>query len=215
MERTFVYHKPMPENGSKQRILNAAVRAARTAGLENLTIGDLAAMVGMSKAGLFAHFGSKEGLQLATLEHASKEFVRKVVTPSSVAERGLPRLWSLLEHWLRDMEESREAGGCFFCAAAADVDGRPGAVRDRLVRISAQWLDLLRRQAVIAVERGHLDASTDVELLVFQLHALGLQANWAAQLLNDAEAFDTARRVIRLRLDAASTVDARSDAPAS
>src|SRR5215211_3914688 len=99
----------------------------------------------MSKSGLFAHFGSKEELQLATVETARAVFAREVVAPAFAAEKGLARLWSLCDVWLGYVETEVFRGGCFFAAAAAEFDGRPGAVRDRVAEIMREWLALLRR----------------------------------------------------------------------
>ncbi|HYG79697.1 MAG TPA: TetR/AcrR family transcriptional regulator, partial [Pyrinomonadaceae bacterium] len=114
---------------TRQAILEAAVHIASEEGLEGLTIGRLASELSMSKSGLFAHFGSKEELQLATVEAARAVFVREVVGPAFAAEKGLARLWKLCEVWLGYVEGEVFRGGCFFTAAAAEFDGRPGAVR--------------------------------------------------------------------------------------
>jgi len=184
----------------RERILAAAVEKARQIGLEALSIGVLAKDVGMSKAGLFAHFGSKEDLQLATLEAALNGFVTRVIVPAERTERGLPRLFQVVMDWIASIEEKRDQGGCFFYAIAAEFDGRPGAVRDRLVGSSERWLDWLLRQVALAKERGHLAPDVDAEQLAFELHAYGQQANWEAQLLRREDAFDRARRAVRERL---------------
>ncbi|HEX8188504.1 MAG TPA: helix-turn-helix domain-containing protein, partial [Pyrinomonadaceae bacterium] len=120
---------------TRQAILEAAVDIASEEGLEGLTIGRLAAELSMSKSGLFAHFGSKEELQLATVEAARDVFVREVVRPAFGAPRGLARLWQLCDVWLGYVRREVFRGGCFFAAAAAEFDGRPGAVRDRVAAI--------------------------------------------------------------------------------
>jgi len=199
---------------NRTRILTLAVAMAREVGLEGLTIGVLAKQVGMSKAGLFSHFGSKEELQLATLEAARLEFLRAVVAPAERVERGLPRLYSVVFDWITMIESLRDCGGCFFSAAATELDGRPGAVRDRLVEASGQWLDWLRRQIVIAQERGHIDANIDANQLAFELHAYGQQCNWAAQLMKDETAFERARRAVRGRLFEVATDLGRGMIPA-
>lgn len=189
----------------RERILEAAVAKAREIGLEGLSIGVLASGVGMSKAGLFAHFGSKEELQLATLDTALSAFTKAVIAPAERTERGLPRLYQVVLAWIASIEEVRHSGGCFFCAVAAEFDGRPGAVRDKLVASSERWLDFLLRQVVLAKERGHLAAGVDAEQLVYELHAFGQQANWEAQLLHRVNAFARARRAVRERLMALAT----------
>jgi AcrR family transcriptional regulator len=207
--------RPAPTRGQaqRQRILEQATALAAKEGLEGLTIGRLAEVVGMSKGGLFAHFGSKEELQLACMETARERFIDEVVVPVQHVERGLPRLYQTLSAWIRSVERSREQGGCFFFAASADFDGRPGPVRDTLLAISQQWLDWIMRQAVVAIERGHLKKSTDVAQLAFEMHAFGQQANWSAQLVHDPDAFDRARRAIRDRLAVDATDAGRALLP--
>jgi AcrR family transcriptional regulator len=117
---------------TRQAILEAAVDIASAEGLEGLTIGRLASELSMSKSGLFAHFGSKEELQLATVEAARDIFIREVIRPSFTAAKGLTRLWKLCDVWLAYVRGEVFRGGCFFAAAAAEFDGRPGPVRDRL-----------------------------------------------------------------------------------
>lgn len=195
--------------------MEAAVEMARQIGLEGLSIAALAKEVGMSKAGLFAHFGSKEDLQLATLDAALCGFARRVVAPAEQTERGLPRLYQVTMDWIASIEEARDRGGCFFYSVAAEFDGRPGAVRDRLVGASEQWLNWLLRQIVLAKERGHLLPDVDAEQLAFELHAFGQQANWEAQLLKRADAFDRARQAIRERLMLSATERGKALLPSS
>ena len=212
MNKTNVHPANEPRK-SRDRILQHAVAMARQIGLEGLTIGLLAKDVGLSKAGLFAHFGSKEELQLATLEAARNCFLRDVVAPAQHVDRGLPRLYQVVMDWITTMEQAKDQGGCFFYAAAAELDGRPGPVRDRLVEASGQWLDWLRRQVVLAVERGHLSPALDPEQMAFELHAYGQQANWAAQLMKSDDAFARARRAIRECLLANATDQGKAILP--
>lgn len=204
---------PARGQAQRQRILEHATALAAKEGLEGLTIGRLAEAVGMSKGGLFAHFGSKEEIQLACIEAARERFIEEVVVPVQHVERGLPRLYQTLSAWVKSLERVRDEGGCFFFAASADFDGRPGPVRDALLAISQQWLDWIMRQAVVAVERGHLKKPTDVRQLAFELHAFGQQANWSSQLVHDPEAFERARRAIRNRLAADATDAGRALLP--
>jgi AcrR family transcriptional regulator len=178
---------------------------ARQIGLEGLSIGELAKNVGMSKAGLFAHFGSKEELQLATFEAALAAFTKRVLVPAEQTDRGLPRLYQVIMDWISMTEAARHHGGCFFYAVSAEFDGRPGPVRDRLVLASKQWLDWILRQVVLAKERGHLVPEVDAEQLTFEIHAYEQQANWAAQLLDQENAFERARNAVRERLLALAT----------
>ncbi|HYG82824.1 MAG TPA: TetR/AcrR family transcriptional regulator, partial [Pyrinomonadaceae bacterium] len=135
---------------TRQAILEAAVHLASAEGLEGLTIGRLASELSMSKSGLFAHFGSKEELQLATVEAAREVFIEAVIGPAFEAEKGLARLWRLCDIWLEYVRREVFSGGCFFAAAAAEFDGRPGPVRDRVAGIMKEWLAALRRSVAEA-----------------------------------------------------------------
>lgn len=189
---------------TRQAILEAAVHLASAEGLEGLTIGRLAAELSMSKSGLFAHFGSKEELQLATVEAARAVFIREVIRPAFEADAGLPRLWKLCDTWLAYVRGGVFRGGCFFAAAAAEFDSRPGPVRDRIAAIMREWLKALGRTVVEAQEAGHLDRKVEATQLAFEFNALELGANWAFQLHGDKQAFARARAAIleRLRLSA-------------
>ena len=187
-----------------QTILEVAVDVASAEGLEGLTIGRLASALSMSKSGLFAHFGSKEELQLATVEAAREIFIREVVRPAFEAERGLRRLWNLCDVWLGYVEGEVFRGGCFFAAAAAEFDSRPGPVRDRVAEIMREWLATLRRAVAEARAGGQLNEDADPAQLAFELNALEMGANWAYQLHGDRQAFARAREAVveRLRRDA-------------
>jgi AcrR family transcriptional regulator len=187
---------------TRQAILEEAVHLASAEGLEGLTIGRLAAELSMSKSGLFAHFGSKEELQLATVEAARSIFIREVIRPAFEAERGSPRLWKLCDTWLGYVEGGVFRGGCFFAAASAEFDSRPGPVRDRIAAIMKEWLKALGRAVAEAQSAGHLDQNVDATQLAFEFNALELGANWAFQLHGDRRAFARARAAIleRLRL---------------
>jgi AcrR family transcriptional regulator len=189
---------------TRRQILDAAVDIASVEGLEGLSIGRLALKLEMSKSGLFAAFGSKEDLQIATVDHAAQIVVENVVRPALAAPRGLPRLWALCESKLSYMRREVFRGGCFFVAASAEFDGRPGPVRDRIVAHMKSWLDLLRGAVKRAQESGHLRRDVDPAQLVFELDALSQGANWAYQLLDDATAFDRARAATKARLEAAA-----------
>ena len=187
---------------TRQAILEAAVHLASAEGLEGLTIGRLANELAMSKSGLFAHFGSKEELQLATVEAARGVFIREVIRPAFEAEHGLPRLWKLCDTWLGYVQGGVFRGGCFFAAASAEFDSRPGPVRDRIAAIMKEWLKALGRAVVEAQSAGHLNKKVDATQLAFEFNALELGANWAFQLHGDRQAFARARAAIleRLRL---------------
>ncbi len=178
---------------TREAILSAAVDIASVEGLEGLTIGRLAKEVGMSKSGLFAHFGSKEELQLAAIDRARGIFLEKVVAPSEAQPAGLPRLYAMESYWISYVQNETFRGGCFFSAASAEFDGRPGPIRERIASLTQYWRELLEIEAARARELGHIDQETDPALLAFQLHAFLQEANWAYQLLGDREAFEQAR----------------------
>jgi len=185
---------------TRQAILEVAVDVASAEGLEGLTIGRLASALSMSKSGLFAHFGSKEELQLATVEAAREIFIREVVRPAFEAGRGLRRLWKLCDVWLGYVEGEVFRGGCFFAAAAAEFDSRPGPVRDRVAEIMREWLATLRRAVAEAKAEGQLNEDADPAQLAFELNALEMGANWAYQLHGDRRAFARAREAVVERL---------------
>src|SRR4030081_2511103 len=146
------------ERGAKTRrqILDLAVDLASVEVLRGLSIGGLAARWGMSKSALFASFGSKEELQLATIEHASQIFINAVVRNAMMAPRGLPRLWALCDSWVDYAGRKVFRGGCFFAAASAECDSHPGPIRDRLAALMKDWLTTLEVAARKAQEAGHL-----------------------------------------------------------
>ncbi len=186
---------------TRESILRAAVDVASVDGLEGLTIGRLAAELSMSKSGLFAHFGSKEELQLATIGAAREIFVAEVVTPVAEVERGLPRLTALHERWIDYMRREVFSGGCFFDAVRNEYDSRPrGPVRDTIAQQFTDWCELVERLIRAAQDAGHLDPGIDPAQLAFELEALGSAANVRHQLYGDAAAFERAERAIRARL---------------
>jgi AcrR family transcriptional regulator len=172
--------------GRREEIIARAVDLASSEGLEGLTIGRLASELGLSKSGLFGHFGSKQELQLATIDEASRRFVREVVEPALVEPEGGPRLRALCDRYVDYLERRVFPGGCFFAAASTEFDGRPGPVRDRLRDGISAWLRGLEGQARIA-------GAEDPKQLAFELHALAQGANSAFQLLGDRSAFRRAR----------------------
>jgi AcrR family transcriptional regulator len=190
---------------TRQAILEAAVHIASAEGLEGLTIGRLAIELSMSKSGLFAHFGSKADLQVATVEAARAIFIREVIMPAFETAQGLARLWKLCDIWLAYVQSGVFRGGCFFAAAAAEFDGRPGPVRDRIAEIMKEWLVTLRNAIVEAQKAGHLNKDIDATQLAFEFNSLELGANWAFQLYGDLRAFKRAREAIRERLNRFAT----------
>lgn len=200
---------------TRQGILERAVDVASAEGLEGLTIGRLASETGMSKSGLFAHFGSKEELQLATVEEARRVFIREVVRPAFEAQEGLLRLWKLCDIWLSYVHGGVFRGGCFFAAAASEFDSRPGPVRDRIAEIMKEWLAVLKRAVMDAQSAGQLERSVDPVQLAFEFNALELGANWAFQLYGDRQAFARARDAILERLRRHATKSGAGLLPAS
>ena len=180
---------------TRGRILDRAVELASTEGLEALTIGRLARDLEMSKSGLFAHFGSKEELQVATVEAAVRRFIDAVVRPAMEAEEGGPRLRALLGSYLDSLENGLYPGGCFFGQAGHEFDGRPGPVRDRLAAAQSDWQKLIEQQARAA-------GAEDPGQLAFELLAIEQGANYRNQLLGDRDAFRYARVALNERLDA-------------
>ncbi len=185
---------------TRQDILEAAVHIASAEGLEGLTIGRLADDLRLSKSGLFAHFGSKEELQLAVVGKARDIFVREVVDRAFKRERGLVRLLAMLDEWLAYVGRSVFRGGCFFMASAIEFDSRPGKVRDLIADLSRSWLDAIEIEARYAQALGQLDTRVDTAQLAFELHALGHEANWYYNLFQDKRAFERARTGVLDRL---------------
>jgi AcrR family transcriptional regulator len=189
---------------SRATILDAAARLATVEGLDGLSIGQLADSIGMSKSGLYAHFGSKEELQLATVDAAEKIYEREVVKPALASEPGLARLRALCEGFLSHVERDVFPGGCFFASAAAELDTRSGPVRDRIAEVVRAWGELIGGALRDAQARGELDGAADIERLTFQLNALLSEANAIWVLQADGRVFDWARRGVDEALAAAS-----------
>jgi AcrR family transcriptional regulator len=181
---------------TRQRIVAAAVDDASLHGLEGLTIGRLAERVQLSKSGLAGHFGSKERLQLVTLEAAVGVFRQEVWAPVEHQPSGRQRLLSLCDHWLNFLESGRFPGGCFFTTVSVEFDGRPGPVRDAVRAAKQQWLVLLEREIQLAQKAGEIESRVDPAQAAFEVDALVAAANMAYQLHDDRVAFTRARRGI-------------------
>ena len=186
---------------TRHEILQAAVHIASAEGLEGLTIGGLADELHMSKSGLFAHFGSKEELQLATVDHAAKLFVAEVIDPARGAPKGLARTWALCDHMIGYAERQVFPGGCFFAATSFEFNNRPGPVRDRIEEMIRSWRSYLEHAVEQAQEAGELDAKVSAREIAFQLDAFAQASNAQYQLFRDAQVFDDARRAIQERLE--------------
>jgi AcrR family transcriptional regulator len=186
---------------TRHAILDVAAALATEEGLEPLSIGRLAEATGMSKSGLFAHFGSKEELQLATVDHAASLFVAEVIEPARAAPRGLARVWALCHHMIDYAERQVFPGGCFFAATAFEFNNRPGPVRERIQQMMGSWLSYLEHAVEQAQEAGELNPEPSAREIAFQLDAFAQAANGQYQLFRNAAVFDDARRAIRERLD--------------
>jgi AcrR family transcriptional regulator len=156
---------------SREAILGEAARLATVDGLGGLSLARLADAVGMSKSGLFAHFGSKEELQLATVDAASAIFERLVIAPAGEEAPGIARLRAYIERFLAHVEDGVFPGGCFFISAMSELDTHPGPVRDAAMAFSARWLDLLAAEVKAAQAAGELDPAADPGQIVFELQA--------------------------------------------
>lgn len=186
---------------TRQSILERAVDLASIEGLEGLTIGRLAEELGMSKSGLFAHFGSKEDLQLAAIEAAGERFVNSVFFPALDHPRGLPRLQALCRGWLSYVERGVFPGGCFFAAASFEFDGRPGPVREAIRKAMNDWVGSLEKSIRMAQDEGHIDPDLDPAQLSFELNSLFFGCNFAYQLHGDKKAIERATRAVEERLE--------------
>jgi AcrR family transcriptional regulator len=201
---------------SRNAILDAAARLATTEGIGGLSLSRLADAVGMSKSGLFAHFGSKEELQLATVEKAESVFSADVVEPAMAAGRGLGQLRMLVHGFLAYLEADTFPGGCFFASVLAEVDTQPGAVRDRLVRFLDGWLGRIETAVRDAQADGAIDPAEDSAQITFEIEAALLLANAQYIVSRTPEPIERARRAVDRRLAAAgapTSVPARDAGP--
>lgn len=197
----------LPAKGerTRQSILERAVDLASLEGLEGLTIGRLAEELGMSKSGLFAHFGSKEELQIATVEMASRRYIDEIFTPALKEPRGYPRLLAICRSWLSYVRRGVFPGGCFFAAASFEFDGRPGTVRDFIRKLMDDWIGALERAIRMAQDEGHIDPDLDPAQLAFELNALFFGANFALNLRGDTTAIAKAEKAVLQRLESLRT----------
>ena len=189
---------------SRSAILGEAARLATVEGIGGLSLSRLAEAVGMSKSGLFAHFGSKEELQLATIETANAIFDAHVLEPASTATSGIERLRRLLDGYLRYVQGGTFPGGCFFASVLVEVSMQPGAVRDRLLAFLEDWLGRLEAAVRDAQREGAIDPAEDAGQLAFELEAALLLGNTQFVVAQNAEPIERARRAIGRRLEGAS-----------
>ena len=193
---------------TRQAILSRAGQLASAEGLQEVSLQRLAGELGISKSGLFAHFGSKEELQLATVEEAARVFAQEVLKPGLSVPRGLGRLWALCNAHLSYQERKVFAGGCFFEAASVEFDSRPGPVRDAVVEKVRYWSGSLARATREAQAAGDVNPDIDPEQLAWELGSLLSSANRSHVIDGGSLAFDRARRAIRDRLQRAATSSA-------
>jgi AcrR family transcriptional regulator len=186
---------------TRHAILETAAALATEHGLESLSIGALATATGMSKSGLFAHFGSKQELQLATVEHAAEVFIREVIDPARSAPRGMARIWALLDGFLDYVEREVFVGGCFFATTSAEFKNRPGRVRNRITEKLGLWLSYLEHAIAQAQDAGELDRAVEPRRLAFELNAFVQNAEGQYELFGDRRVFVDARAAVRDRLE--------------
>jgi AcrR family transcriptional regulator len=163
---------------SRAAVLERAVQMASCEGLEGLTIGGLAAELEVHKSSVFALFGSKQELQLATLAAARAILVEQVIAPALASAEGLPRLVAIERAWFDYLGSDVFAGGCFLCAASAEMDGRPGPVRDAVAAAMREWIAVLSANVETAIAAGELRADVEPRAMAFRLNALGMAATW-------------------------------------
>ncbi|MDZ5458775.1 TetR/AcrR family transcriptional regulator [Azohydromonas lata] len=184
--------RPTKGQATRAAILEAALAHALHAGLEGLSIGLLAERTGMSKSGVFAHFGSREDLQIAVIHEYHRRFSAEVFEPALRQSRGLPRLRVLFENWLERVT-AELAAGCIYISGAVEFDDRPGAVRDALVAMVGGWHAALERAIALAVSEGHLRSDAEPAQLRFEIHGLILAVHHDARLLRRTDAPRRAR----------------------
>lgn len=173
-------------------ILDAALRLASQVGLEGLSIGALAEMTQMSKSGVFAHFGSREELQISVVREYHARFEEEVFMPAMRLRRGLPRLRALFDWWVKRVSVEIDSG-CIYISGAVEFDDRPGPVRDALLAMVGDWQTALARAIGMAVSEGHLQAGTDVAQLLFEVHGLILALHHDARFLRNPGSVARAR----------------------
>lgn len=179
---------------TRRTILEHASKLATQVGLEGLSIGRLAEDLGLSKSGLFAHFASKESLQLQTLEHAAERFVETVVKPAMAVTRGEKRVRALIERWMEWPKASGLPGGCFFVAVSGEYDDRPGPIRDRIAQLQRDWLATVASTVRTAVAEGHFKKDVDPEQFAFELYGHMLVGHLGWRLLDDKKSAARARK---------------------
>jgi AcrR family transcriptional regulator len=198
-ERSFYKYRMTPASTSgkgaatRDMIVERAYMIASSAGLEGLSIGPLADAVGMSKSGVFAHFGSREDLQLAVLDLAAQRFGEHTLIPALKSRRGLPRLHAIFDHWLSWLSADR--GGCLLLSAVSEYDDRPGPLRDRVLSHHQRWRSDLVRAIGLAVSSGEFRSDVDAEQLAFEFNAIALSVQHDLALTTPEIAIARGRRM--------------------
>jgi AcrR family transcriptional regulator len=177
---------------TKSVIVDAALRLASQIGLEGLSIGAIAEVTQMSKSGVFAHFGSREELQISVVREYYARFERDVFMPALQIPRGLPRLSALIDNWM-DQVAHEVQSGCLFISGAVEFDDRSGPVRDALEQSIKTWLGAVRRCIAMAVEDGHLAKTTDPKQMMFEIHGLILAVHYEAKFLKSTRSMERAK----------------------
>jgi AcrR family transcriptional regulator len=178
---------------TKAAIVNAALGLASQIGLEGLSIGALAEVTGMSKSGVFAHFGSREELQISVIREYHDQFESEVFYPALSCARGLPRLQSLFDNWMQRTTTEIDSG-CIYISGAVEFDDRPGSVRDALASSVNTWQNALQRSVAQAQVEKHLTAKADPLQVAFEIHGLILALHYEARFLRNPGAADRARK---------------------
>ena len=171
-------------------LLDAGLGLASRFGLEGITIGALADIVSMSKSGVFAHFGSREDLQIAIIDEYYQRFEREVFHPALAQPRGLPRLRAMFENWIRRVTEEEVHSGCIFISGAVEYDDREGPVSDALRKAIQTWMAALERAVEQARAEGHLEPGTDAHQMIFEIHGLILSVHYEARFLHKPQAIE-------------------------
>jgi AcrR family transcriptional regulator len=194
---------------SRRKILLAAANLATTRGLEGLSIGELAEHIGMSKSGLYAHFKSKEELELATIETAADIFERDVLLPAGKSRGGISRVLALSDAFLQHLDRRVFPGGCFFATVAVQLASRPGRPRDRVMELQKQWVNQFAEALSEAVAAGDLPRHADIDQLVFEITAMMVRANFSWIATGEPRVLKQAKVGIRRVLNGASRPTAR------
>ncbi len=184
---------------------------ASEAGLEGLSLGPLASRLKLSKSGLFSHFQSKEALQVQVIDYAALRFIENVIRPAIAEPEGEERIRSMFEHWLDWPKSDPLPGGCFFVAAATELDDRPGLLRDRLVQLQRRWLGVLSEMARMAVAEGFFRHDLDAEQFAHDVYGVMLSYHHASRLLRDPKAKERVRRSFQALIEDAGNPDPRRE----